>query len=86
MTLYAYCRDVCSCSYAVNEDILEDLQKKIKLFMNVCRWEVAARSQGHITPKLRLLENPVLKSMCRFCVGLGLLGDLLDFDACLEHG
>ena len=75
MTLYADCRDIFSRSNAVNGGVLEDLQKKIGLFMSACRQEVVARGQGHITPKLHLLEDHVVKSMRRFRVGLGLLGE-----------
>ena len=43
--------------------------------MHVCRRELVARGQRHITPYLHLLENHVVKSIRRFRVGLGMLGE-----------
>ena len=51
---------------------ISDLDIAIKTFLRLRRLEIVDRKQGHITPKLHLLESHTVLSARRFSVGFGL--------------
>ena len=71
---YGACRRFSHCRKLSTEDISEQ-DIAIKTFLRLCRLEIVDRKQGHITPKLHLLESHTVPSARRFSVGLGLLAE-----------